>query len=198
MARTRAAHLGPELRRPLILDAALPLFAVSGYDAVSMQAIADAAAVSKPVLYSCFANKAELFDQLLRREDRRLWALVEASMPGPGGPDLDDELVLRDALTGLLRAVGAAPHAFRVLYVQPYGEDRVERGRAHWEERMTALIEARSAGRPARETDVLARLLVAAAELGFHVQLDRPGDWRPEELAAFLAAALARGIRSQM
>ena len=27
MGRARAAHLGPELRRPLVLDAALPLFA---------------------------------------------------------------------------------------------------------------------------------------------------------------------------
>ena len=37
--RTRAAHLGPDKRRPLILDAALPLFAREGYDAVSMQEI---------------------------------------------------------------------------------------------------------------------------------------------------------------
>ena len=44
MRRVRAAHLGPELRRPLVLDVALPLFARHGYDAVSMQAIADSAA----------------------------------------------------------------------------------------------------------------------------------------------------------
>ncbi len=193
MARTRAAHLGPELRRPLVLDAALPLFARDGYDAVSMQAIANAADVSKPVLYSCFASKDELFDTLLRREDRRLWELVEGSVPAPAASE-DTEALLRGALTGILRAVDEAPDAFRVLYIEPLGEGRIERGRAHWEERMTAIVAAHGAGRPAREASVLGRLLVAAVELGFRIQLDQPGAWAPEDLAAFLARTLVHGM----
>jgi len=192
MARTRAAHLGPELRRPLVLDAALPLFARDGYDAVSMQALADAAGVSKPVLYSCFASKDELFDSLLRREDRRLWDLVESAIPAPA-PGEDIEVLLRGALTGILRAVDEAPDAFRVLYIEPLGEGRIERGRAHWEERMTAIVAAHSAWSP-RQASVLGRLLVAAVELGFRIQLDRQGDWEPEELAALLARTLVRGM----
>ena len=50
--RKRAAHLGPERRRPEVLDAALALFLEHGYDGASMQAIADGAGVTKPVVYA--------------------------------------------------------------------------------------------------------------------------------------------------
>ncbi len=175
-----------------MLDAALPLFAGGGYDAVSMQQVADAAEVSKPVLYSCFASKEALFDALARREDRRLRELVATTTPAPA-PEDDDETRLREVLTALLRAVVAMPDSFRVLYVQAWGEDRIERGRAHWHERMQAIVIDRS-GRPAREAAVLARVLVAAAEIGFTLMLDGPGLWEPDELAAFLAKTVTRGL----
>src|SRR5918994_4522452 len=59
--RKRAAHLGPERRRPEVLDAALELFLEHGYDGTSMQAIAGRAGVTKPVVYACFPGKDELF-----------------------------------------------------------------------------------------------------------------------------------------
>jgi AcrR family transcriptional regulator len=190
----RARHLGPDVRRPLILDAALPLFAREGYDAVSMQRVADAAAVSKPVLYSCFQSKEELFDALLRREDRRLWDLVSSAIPDDDSAD-SEERRLRVTLTALLTAVEEMPDAFRVLYVQAGGEDRIERGRAHWHARMQEIVAQRS-DRPAREAAVLARLLVAGAELGFSVMLDREGEWEPGELAEFLARTAIHGMRA--
>jgi AcrR family transcriptional regulator len=192
MTRTRAAHLGPELRRPLVLDAALPLFARDGYDAVSMQAIADEAGVSKPVLYSCYASKEELFDALMAREERKLWHMVEDSVPAPGAPG-DQEDLLRFGLAALLRAVVEAPDAFRVIYLQRHGETRVERGREHWERRMSEVLAAWT-DLPDRETALLGRMLVALAELGFRVQLDEPGQWEPDALAAYLAGVVVRGI----
>src|SRR5688572_20385733 len=47
--RKRAAHRGPERRRPLVLDAAHDLFLSNGFEGTSMDAIAAAAGVSKPV-----------------------------------------------------------------------------------------------------------------------------------------------------
>ena len=70
--RKRAAHLGPERRRPEVLDAALELFLEHGYDGTSMQAVADEAGVTKPVVYACFAGKDELFRALLAREEQRI------------------------------------------------------------------------------------------------------------------------------
>lgn len=192
MGRARAAHLGPELRRPLVLDAALPLFARDGYDAVSMQAIADAAGVSKPVLYSCFASKEELFDELTRREERKLWHLVEDAVPMPGDVG-DREALLQHGLAALLDAVVSAPDAFRVLYLQRHGEDRVERGRSHWEARMTEIIAAWTP-LPDREARLIGRALVAIAELGFRIQLEEPGTWEPRSLADYISRVLMRGI----
>jgi AcrR family transcriptional regulator len=192
MARARAAHLGPELRRPLVLDAALPLFAHDGFEAVSMQAIADAAGVSKPVLYSCYDSKEELFEELVHREERKLWHMVEESVPGPGARG-DKEELLRFGLAALLRAVVEAPEAFRVIYLQRHGENRVERGREHWEQRMGEVL-ATWMQLPDRETMLMGRMVVALAELGFRVQLEEPGQWQPDALAAYLARVVFRGI----
>jgi AcrR family transcriptional regulator len=192
MGRARAAHLGPELRRPLVLDAALPLFATEGYEAVSMQAIADSADVSKPVLYSCFGSKEELFEELIRREERKLWHRVEDSVPAPGAPG-DREELLCHGLAALLRAVAAEPAAFRVIYLQRHGENRIERGREHWEARMAEVLSAWTP-LPDREARVLGRVLVAMAELGFRVQLKEPGAWEPEALAAYLSRLMMRGV----
>jgi AcrR family transcriptional regulator len=192
MGRARAAHLGPELRRPLVLDAALPLFARDGFEAVSMQAIADAAGVSKPVLYSCYDSKEELFEELLRREERKFWHMVEDSVPSPGALGSKEDL-LRLGMTALLRAVVEAPDAFRIIYLQRNGENRIERGREHWEQRMGEVLSTWMQ-LPGRETALTGRMLVALAELGFRVQLEEPGQWQPEALAAYLARVVIRGI----
>jgi AcrR family transcriptional regulator len=192
MGRARAAHLGPELRRPLVLDAALPLFARDGYEAVSMQTIADAAGVSKPVLYSCYASKEELFEELMRREERKLWHMVEDSVPAPGALG-DKQDLLRFGLAALLRAVVEAPDAFRVIYLQRHGETRIEQGRRHWEQRMGEVLAAWTL-LPDRETALMGRMLVALAELGFRVLLEEPGQWEPDALAAYLARVVIRGI----
>lgn len=64
----RAEYLGPEKRRPLVLDAAEQIFADGGFADASMQAIADRAEVSKAVLYDCFpGGKQEIYFQMLAR-----------------------------------------------------------------------------------------------------------------------------------
>src|SRR5947208_14246487 len=77
--RKRAAHLGPERRRPEVLDAALKLFLKGGYDGTSMQAVADEAGVTKPVVYACFDSKDQLFRALLRREEDRILAEIQGA-----------------------------------------------------------------------------------------------------------------------
>jgi AcrR family transcriptional regulator len=54
------AHPRPDKRR-LILDAAAPVFGNEGYERASVDAIAAAAGVSKPTIYSHFGGKEQLF-----------------------------------------------------------------------------------------------------------------------------------------
>lgn len=61
----RTKRLPREQRRRQLLECALQVFVARGYHAASMDHIAEAAAVSKPVLYQHFPGKHELFIDLL-------------------------------------------------------------------------------------------------------------------------------------
>src|SRR5580704_4552460 len=137
--RPRAAHLGPERRRPQILDVAFELFVQSGYRATSMDAIAQAAGVSKPVVYACFSSKAELFGELLDREERRM--LTQFGVALAAATRLDDvETTLTTGFISMLRAVTDTPEAYRIALLGGAGAEamvnmRVRRGR---EQQVTA------------------------------------------------------------
>jgi AcrR family transcriptional regulator len=61
-----------ERNRRLVLDAARQVFLAKGYDGATLDAIAETAGFSKGVVYSQFANKADLFFALLeQRIDER-------------------------------------------------------------------------------------------------------------------------------
>jgi TetR/AcrR family transcriptional regulator len=71
MARP-SVHSSPDTRQQ-ILQAALRLFAHSGYAGASVQGIVDAAKVTKPVLYYHFGNKEGLYSALIEwAADERL------------------------------------------------------------------------------------------------------------------------------
>jgi AcrR family transcriptional regulator len=62
-----------EKKRAQILDGARVVFLAEGFDGASMEAIADAAGVSKGTLYSYFKGKDELFTSLIAAcQNRRL------------------------------------------------------------------------------------------------------------------------------
>jgi len=74
VSRPAAAQSAGELA---ILDAAVALFSVHGYDGVSMRRIAEAAGVSKANIYHHFASKQALYFAILRRSALELAALIE-------------------------------------------------------------------------------------------------------------------------
>jgi AcrR family transcriptional regulator len=200
--RERAEHLGPERRRPLVLDAALKLFVEHGYRGTSMDAIAEAAGVTKPVVYDCYASKEKLFRALLEREERRLLAEIETAIPAD--PDYGDvEGLLRDAFSGLLAAAARAPDSWRVLFVSEHAADpliarRVRRSRDAIVGRVVQLVEAYLAtvgvADPQRKAPVLGELLVSIAEGGVRAMLASKGDWKPEELGALLSRMALSGV----
>jgi len=202
--RRRAAYLGPERRRPLVLDAALGLFAQRGYEDVSMNQIADAAGVTKPVLYDCFASKDELFGALLDRELERISLDLLASTDLPAGLATGEAMVA-ESLKRFLSGVRSHPDSYRVVYVSPYGSNPVivalyRRIRNEQLQRVTVLTRAQLHSRGVSDADRLgdlfAELLIAASEVGVRLLLDAPRGWSPEWLASTLAQALVRGTLS--
>jgi AcrR family transcriptional regulator len=202
--RARAAHLGPERRRPLVLDAAFELFLERGYEGTSMEAIAEALGVTKPVLYACYPSKEDLFNALLQREERRVMESIAEAFPADA--DLQDpEPVLIEALTGFLRAVAESPKAYRVIFLGEGGGNaavarRVERGRREQVAAIASLarvwLERRE---PALGIDLdsaallIGRGVVAVAEAGARTLLAGEGDWTPETLGAALGRLASRG-----
>ncbi|MCC3280811.1 TetR/AcrR family transcriptional regulator [Arthrobacter caoxuetaonis] len=94
-------------KRDIVLDAAVELLLVNGYDGTSMDAVAALAGVSKTTVYAHFADKLELFKAVLHygarelgqhlselkerdalsegsAEDRLVSALIAASQAGSG------------------------------------------------------------------------------------------------------------------
>src|SRR5215203_7186450 len=202
--RKRAAHLGPERRRPKVLDAALKLFLKAGYDGTSMQAVADEAGVTKPVVYACFNSKDELFRSLLSREEERIVGEIQGAF---SNADLSDpETTLVEGFTGFLRAVGDSPEVYRLIFLGEGGGNaavahRIQRGREEQVKRLTLLARGWLEVRDVKRNDLerTARLLgnsiAGLAESGARLLLAGEDEWTPEtlgrELGRIAAAAQA-------
>lgn len=194
----RAAHLGPERRRPMVLDAAFELFLERGYDGTSMDDIARAIGVTKPVVYACYPSKEELFKTLLRREEERVLAEIAEALPAAAEDDLASALT--EGLTAFLRAVAASPRAYRVIFL---GEGanaavirRIHRGRERQVDAVAMLarplLDAGSEEELDRSARLLGHLTVALAEAGARALLSDEG-WTPETLGAQLGRIAAGG-----
>ncbi|MDN5761866.1 MAG: TetR/AcrR family transcriptional regulator [Microlunatus sp.] len=77
---TRPTRMPRDQRRAQLLDAASDVFTSKGYHAAAMDDIAEAAGVSKPVLYQHFGSKLDLYLALLDASCDRLLEVVEEAL----------------------------------------------------------------------------------------------------------------------
>ncbi|OBG31729.1 TetR family transcriptional regulator [Mycobacterium sp. E3198] len=91
-------------RRGQILEAATRAFARGGFAKTGLDAIAAEAGVTPVILYRHFASKADLYREVIESANNRL---REAT----GTDDFDDATI-----PALVRAAGADPDAFRLLF----------------------------------------------------------------------------------
>jgi AcrR family transcriptional regulator len=82
VSTTSTPRLTATARREQLLDVALGVFARHGYHDTSMNDIADAAGVTKPVLYQHFDSKRELYQALLDQVGTRLLTAIVAAAAG--------------------------------------------------------------------------------------------------------------------
>lgn len=99
-------------RREQLLAVAVRVFAENGYHATSMNDVAEAAGVTKPVLYQHFSSKRELFVQLLTTIGDELRDTIAKATADAEGPRQQIEHGLR----AYFRYVGESTDAFRVLF----------------------------------------------------------------------------------
>ena len=111
-ARAGTTRLPAERRRQQILDVACTVFANRGFHATSMDDIAAAAGVTKPVLYQHFPSKRALFIDLLGDLGRRLLdELEQATSSANSGRER-----VEVGFAAYFRFVTLNESAFRVLF----------------------------------------------------------------------------------
>ena len=110
--RGRPARLPREARRRQLLETALTVFSSNGYHGSSMDDIADAAQVSKPVIYQHLPGKRELYLALV---DHYLQELSLGLVTALQGSDVNRERVesMLDVYFGF---VEANPEAHRLIF----------------------------------------------------------------------------------
>ena len=199
---SRAAHLGPERRRPLVLDAALAVWMEHGYRRTTMALIAGEAKVSKPVLYACYDDKHQVLLALLDREEQRLIEAAQQALPDE--LDVDNiEQVVQSAYEAFFTAVVDYPASWRVVVeAQQLVDDeiasRIRRGRALVGEQLATLVSHYFASVAAplseREARLIAENMLALGESNAALLLRDDGEaWSIHELSMSVARFVLRG-----
>ena len=68
VARKRAKRMTPEARRQQILDAAVALILANRHSSCTLEQVAEAAHISKPLIYKYFPKREDLMKAILERE----------------------------------------------------------------------------------------------------------------------------------
>ncbi|MGS2810383.1 TetR/AcrR family transcriptional regulator [Nocardia sp. MW-W600-9] len=198
--RERAAHLGPQRRRPQVLDAALAIAAEQGIAAVTMGAVAEHMAVTRPVVYACFPDRVQLIDALIEREEAFLISGVLDVLP-PRATDAD-ETVFVEGYRALLHKVASRPAAWRLLYGNPDPAVAASFGRgrtlaiARCTELLRPTLHAWGTADAEYKLPALVELWVSAGEGAVRTLLTDGSGWAPDELGAFVGAAVYRAMRA--
>ncbi len=194
--RPYAPRMSPQARREQLLDAVLRVIVDDGVHRVSMDAVARAAGVTRPVVYGQFTDAADLLRAALDREESAALAQLRTVLPSAGSPSSTVDAFA--SLAAFLEAVLAAPDRWRAIFTlvdssTPEFRRRVEQGLALVIDEVEALVR-RSVGPGADDgTDVelLARMLVGIAWAAGRLTLAEPDAYPPARLVAFARTTIA-------
>jgi AcrR family transcriptional regulator len=187
--RLRAAE-----RRAQLLGVARRLFARDGYRGASMESIAEAAGVTKPVLYQHFSSKRALYEALLAGELGRLTEELETAFSQAE----DNAERLRRGFGAYLAFVDRHEDAFRLLFTEALALDADFQGQVagfrEWVAGRVSAIIAAEAGLAVPRARALAAAIVGMAEgaAGWWLDERRPLD--ADELADELAGLAWKGF----
>lgn len=168
-------------RREQLLDTAAELLEGDGFAALTVEAIAKQAGVTRAVIYQHFADLTALLGALLDRETAKTAAQVSLTTPTDFGKDAPRDVLLAH-LGEFLHAVAADPRTWRLVLTPPDGapallRERIEAGREHVRLRLAAALSAH-----VPDPDVTGRVLAAMSDEYARLLLDEPLRYPPARL----------------
>ena len=195
-ASGRAGRLPKDQRRAQLLDAASEVFTTRGYHAAAMDDIADAAGVSKPVLYQHFESKLDLYLALLDRSCERLAEVLADALASTG--DNAERVVA--AVGAFYDFVSAKSGEFRFVFESDLtGDNTVQRRLWRVNNDIAdaiARVIAEDTALPVPEAKLLAISLVGLAQVSARFWVSAESAQIPLAEAKQLVSTLAwRGLR---
>lgn len=136
--------MSPEQRREQLIDAALQVILERGYAGISIEAIARAAGITRPVVYDHFPNLNRLLGAVIEREERI--SLEQLAHVVPEDPDeLEPSGLLAGGVARFLAAVTTRPATWRLILLPlegtpPIVREHVEVGRTQVLERIESHV----------------------------------------------------------
>lgn len=190
--RAYAPRVPPEERRAQLRDAALRIIARDGYGAVTIEAIAAEAGVTKPVVYSAYDKLPDLLGDLLDRTQQAALSQLLAAFPGSAGRGSPSAAEVARAWAA---AVRRHPDTWRPVLLTGAQTPTVVLERIdHSRQLVTQSVAALFAGgrAPTRRHELTAQALIAVAEHFGRTLLTSPEAITDDELAE-LIEDLVRG-----
>jgi AcrR family transcriptional regulator len=175
-----------EERREQLLDTTRRIVAERGFHAVSIEAVAREAGITRPVVYGHFSDLQGLLEALVEREAATAIAELPAFVP----TDLTEgdwrEALLAN-LGGYLEAAQANPVTWQLVLIPPEGaparmRERIAEGRAAVIAQLTEAL--REGVEPSPDPELTAWTLSAFADQAVRLLLTDPRRYPPERILA--------------
>lgn len=191
----RTARLPRHQRRASLLDAASEVFTARGFHATAMDDIAEAAGVSKPVLYQHFGSKLDLYLALL---DASCATLVEAVRHALVATDHNADRVAA-TVTAFFDLVSSAHGEFRLVFESDLTgnalvQERLERVNDEIADLIAAVI-VEDTALPPQQSKLLAISLVGTAQVGARYWIASGDGIDVGEATSLVSRLVWRGIR---
>lgn len=173
-------------RREQLLDVTTELAVEEGFHAISLEAVARRAGITRAVIYQHFDDLQALLEAVIERESARALEQVGQSALADLSADNARELLL-ESLASYLRVVRDHPTTWRLVLMPPEGAPEslrrsIAQGRAAVLARLTRAVQPALSGGEGNDAELTARVLTAISDQYARLVLTDPARYQPERL----------------
>jgi AcrR family transcriptional regulator len=180
--------MSAEQRREQVLDATKAIVGEAGFHAVSIEAVARRAGITRPIVYSHFGDLQGLLEALVERESARALSQLADVQPTDLGEG-DPREILLAGQRGYLEVVASDPDTWRLILMPSEGapailRERIAGGRAAVVAQLARTVAAGLGSARSPDPELTAHMLSATSDADARLLLDDPEQYPVERLLA--------------